>query len=121
MLQGMLHSLSPPPLGVAIVLFIPAGRLRPRPRTKPPAGADAPEENPMKWRYPVLIFGGFCCSAWGFIYRPFPMPGEEPLLDLLLTHPQTFYIWVVPLVLRRARRCSRCRRADYQHCLPRLV
>ena len=28
----------PPPLGVAIVLFIPAGRLRPRPRTQPPSG-----------------------------------------------------------------------------------
>ena len=39
---------------------------------RPQAGADAPEENPMKWRYPVLIFGGLCCSAWGFIYRPFP-------------------------------------------------
>ena len=49
----------------------------------------------MKWRYPVLIFGGFCCSAWGFIYRPFPMPGEEPLLDLLLYHTPNFYIWVV--------------------------
>ena len=49
----------------------------------------------MKWRYPVLIFGGICCSAWGFIYRPFPMPGEEPLLDLLLYHTPNFYIWVV--------------------------
>ena len=49
----------------------------------------------MKWRYPVLIFGGFCCSSWGFIYRPFPMPGEEPLLDLLLYHTPNFYIWVV--------------------------
>ena len=49
----------------------------------------------MKWRYPVLIFGGVCCSAWGFIYRPFPMPGEEPLLDLLLYHTPNFYIWVV--------------------------
>ena len=49
----------------------------------------------MKWRYPVLIFGGLCCSAWGFIYRPFPMPGEEPLLDLLLYHTPNFYIWVV--------------------------
>ena len=49
----------------------------------------------MKWRYPVLIFGGFCCSAWGFICRPFPMPGEEPLLDLLLYHTPNFYIWVV--------------------------
>ena len=75
----------------------------------------------MKWRYPVLIFGGVCCSAWGFIYRPFPMPGEEPLLDLLLYHTPNFLHLGCPLVLRRARRCSRCRRADYQHGLPRLV
>ena len=49
----------------------------------------------MEWRYPVLIFGGIGCSAWGFLYRPFPMPGEEPLLDLLLYHTPNFYIWVV--------------------------
>ena len=29
-----------PPLGVAIVLFIPAGRLRPRPRTQPLSGRE---------------------------------------------------------------------------------
>ena len=37
------------------------------PEHKPQAGADAPKENPIKWRYPVLISGGFCCSAWGFL------------------------------------------------------
>ena len=31
------------------------------------AGADAPQESPMKWRYSILIFGGLCCSAWGFL------------------------------------------------------
>ena len=65
------------------------------PEHKPQAGADAPKENPIKWRYPVLISGGFCCSAWGFIYRPFPMPGEEPALDLMLYHTPNFYAWII--------------------------
>ena len=49
----------------------------------------------MRMRYPVLIFGGLCCSAWGFLYRPFPMPGENAALDLMLYHTPNFYIWVV--------------------------
>ena len=57
-----------PPLGVASVQFIPAGRLRTKPpNTNPQLARNSPKENPMKWRYPVLIFGGVCCSAWGFI------------------------------------------------------
>ena len=49
----------------------------------------------MKMRYPILIIGGFCCSAWGFIYRPFPMPGDDPMLDLVLYHTPNFYTWIV--------------------------
>ena len=49
----------------------------------------------MRIRYPILIFGGLCCSAWGFLYRPFPLPGDDPLLDLLLYHNPTFYAWIV--------------------------
>ena len=49
----------------------------------------------MKIRYPILIFGGLACSAWGFIYRPFPLPGDDPLLDLVLYHNPTFYAWIV--------------------------
>ena len=49
----------------------------------------------MKWRYPILISGGLCCSAWGFLYRPFPMPGEDPVLDLVLYHTPNFYGWMV--------------------------
>ena len=49
----------------------------------------------MKWRYPVLIFGGLCCSAWGFIYRPFPLPGDDPILDLVLYRTPNFYAWIV--------------------------
>ena len=33
----------------------------------PQAGADAPEASSMKMRYPILIFAGLCCSAWGFL------------------------------------------------------
>ena len=43
----------------------------------------------MKMRYPILISGGLCCSVWGFIYRPFPMPGDDPALDLVLYHTPT--------------------------------
>ena len=49
----------------------------------------------MKMRYPILIFGGLGCSAWGFIYRPFPMPGDDPMLDLVLYHTPNFYTWIV--------------------------
>ncbi len=34
----------------------------------------------MKWRFPILIFAGLCWSAWGFLYRTFPMPGEIVIL-----------------------------------------
>ena len=37
------------------------------PNRDPQAGADAPQASPMKMRYPILIIGGLCCSAWGFI------------------------------------------------------
>ena len=49
----------------------------------------------MKWRYPILISGGLCCSVWGFIYWPFPMPGNDPVLDLVLYHTPSFYGWIV--------------------------
>ncbi len=45
----------------------------------------------MKWRFPILISGGLSCSAWGFLYRPFPMPGG----DSLLYHTPHFYGWIV--------------------------
>ena len=61
----------------------------------PQAGADAPEASPMKMRYPILISGGLCCSVWGFIYRPFPLPGNDPVLDLVLYHTPNFYGWIV--------------------------
>ena len=49
----------------------------------------------MKMRYPILISAGLCCSVWGFIYRPFPMPGNDPVLDLVLYHTPNFYGWIV--------------------------
>ena len=45
----------------------------------------------MRIRYPILIFSGLACSAWGFLYRPFAMPGE----DSLLYHTSNFYGWIV--------------------------
>ena len=61
----------------------------------PLAGANAPEANSLRIRYPFLIFAGLACSAWGFIYRPFPLPGDDPMLDLLLYHNPTLYAWIV--------------------------
>ena len=49
----------------------------------------------MKMRYPILIIGGLGCSAWGFLYRPFPLPGDDPMLDLVLYHTPNFYTWIV--------------------------
>ena len=49
----------------------------------------------MKPRYPILIIGGLGCSAWGFLYRPFPLPGDDPMLDLVLYHTPNFYTWIV--------------------------
>ena len=75
----------------------------------------------MKMRYPILISGGLCCSAWGFLYRPFPMPGDDPVLDLAsLSHPQLLRL-DRPLVLRRARRRPHSRRAVFHLGLAGLV
>ena len=49
----------------------------------------------MKMRYLILIIGGLSCSAWFFIYRPFPMPGDDPMLDLVLYHTPNFYTVIV--------------------------
>ena len=65
----------------------------------------------MKMRYPILIFGGLCCSAWGFLYRPFPMPGEDPVLDLVLYHTPNFYGWIVRWYYAAPSRRSHRRRA----------
>ena len=50
----------------------------------------------MKGRFAILIFAGLCCSAWGFLYRPLPLPGDDPMLDLVLYHTSNFYAWIVP-------------------------
>ena len=75
----------------------------------------------MKIRYPILIFGGLACSAWGFIYRPFPLPGDDPLLDLLLYHNPHLLRLDRSLVLRRARSRRHRRRLGSHHCLASLV
>ena len=62
---------------------------------EPQAVAAAPEASPLKVRYPILIVGGLGCSAWGFLYHPFPLPGDDPMLDLVLYHTPNFYAWIV--------------------------
>ena len=49
----------------------------------------------MKIRHPILIVAGLGCSAWGFLYRPFPLPGDDPMLDLVLYHTPNFFASIV--------------------------
>ena len=49
----------------------------------------------MKMRYAIRIIVGLGCSAWGFLYRPFPMSGDDPMLDLGLYHTPNFYSWII--------------------------
>ena len=44
----------------------------------------------MKWRHPVLLFAGLCWAGWGLLYRPFPLPEENGLLDLVAFHTPRF-------------------------------
>ena len=67
MFQAMFHTLYPP-FGGRFRPIYPCGKASAKPpNTNPQRAPNAPQENPLKWRYPVLIFGGICCSAWGFI------------------------------------------------------
>ena len=53
----------------------------------------------MKWRrfipHILLFFGGLGYAVWSFVRRPFPMLGENPLLDLMDYHTPNFYGWVM--------------------------
>ena len=53
----------------------------------------------MKWRrfipHILLFFGGLGYALWSFVRRPFPMLGENPLLDLMDYHTPNFYGWVM--------------------------
>ena len=91
MLQGLGHTLPPPLWG-----SLPS-KLSLREDSEPvrQAGADAPQASLMKWRYSFLILGGFGFSAWGFLCRPFSLPGDDPMLDLVLYHTPNFYAWIV--------------------------
>ena len=67
MFQAMFHTLYPP-FGGRFRPIYPCGKASAKPpNTNPQRAQNAPEASNMKWRYPVLIFGGLCCSAWGFI------------------------------------------------------
>ena len=59
---------------------------------KPHNGTDrAPEDQSMKWRHPILLFVGLAWSDWCFLYRPFPLLGEDDLLDLVAFRTPRFY------------------------------
>ena len=75
----------------------------------------------MKIRHPILIVAGLGCSAWGFIYRPFPLPGHDPMLDLVLYHtPQLLHLDRLVVLPRASRRRHR-RRTVSRYGLAGLV
>ena len=43
----------------------------------------------------ILLLVGLICAAWGFLYRPFPLLGTDPVLDLVAYHTPRFYLWMV--------------------------
>ena len=45
----------------------------------------------MKWRHPILLFMGLAWADWRFLYRPFPLLGEDDLLDLVAFRTPRFY------------------------------
>ena len=76
---------APPPLQGSLPSSL---SLRESSEHRPQAGAEALEASPMKWHYPILIFAGLCCSAWGFLYRPFPI-ALTISLHLLRSRPRS--------------------------------
>ena len=48
----------------------------------------------MKWRHVILFAAGAGFACWGFIYRPFPVLGEDPTLDLVSAYSPRFYHWI---------------------------
>ena len=79
--------------GVAPVPRVPAGRLE---KETPRSGAFAPENGIMRlaWRQVVLFVVGVGVSCWGVFSRPFPAPGDDPVLDLMAFHDPPFYLAV---------------------------
>ena len=53
----------------------------------------------MKWRrfipHTFLFFAGLGSAVWSFVRLPFPLLGENPLLDLVDYHTPNFYGWVM--------------------------
>ena len=43
----------------------------------------------------IFFFAGLGFAVWHFVRRPFPLLGENPLLDLMEYHTPNFYGWVV--------------------------
>ena len=65
MLQGLGHTL-PPPYGGSLPSKL---SLREGSEHRRQAGAEAPQESPIKWRYSILIF----CRYW-LLRLGFPLP-----------------------------------------------
>ena len=48
----------------------------------------------LAWRHVVLFVVGLGVSCWGVFSRPFPAPGDDPVLDLMAFHDPPFYLAV---------------------------
>ena len=45
----------------------------------------------LSLRNPILLFVGLGWATLGFLYRPFPLPVENSLLNLVAFHTPRFY------------------------------
>ena len=65
------------------------------PEHKPPRRArNAPEASLMKWRVSGPHLWRALLLRLGFHLAAFPLPGDDPMLDLVLYHTPNFYAWV---------------------------
>ncbi|MXX33689.1 MAG: hypothetical protein F4Z50_02890, partial [Gemmatimonadetes bacterium] len=55
------------------------------------AGAAATADRLLSWRLVIAIFLALLVLAWSFATRPFPAPGDVPILDLIAFEDPGFY------------------------------
>ena len=53
--------------------------------------AEALERDSMRWRHMVLVLAGAAAVIWRTRYDPFPLPGDNPVLDLIAYHDPTLH------------------------------
>ena len=87
--------------GVAIVLIDPCGKAR----NSTPGGPLTQRRQAYEMAgHPILLFVGLAWADCCFLYRPFPLLGEDDLLDLVAFRTPSFLWLTGPLVPPLTRR-----------------